>query len=109
MVDRFGYPALAIATSVVSFYFFAVSMVVVYKDLGATELKRFGRMVPQVVIPTAIMGLAVWAVKLFGVGSLAAIPQLAILVPIGVVIYAVMLFVFYRAGFRRFLGLLKRG
>ncbi|WP_025785651.1 murein biosynthesis integral membrane protein MurJ [Sporosarcina sp. D27] len=110
LVDRFGYPALAIATSVVSVYFFAVSMVVVYKDLGKVELARFGRMVPQVLIPTVIMGLAVWTAKDFvGLGSFGPVAQLATLVPIGVVVYAGMLFVFYRAGFRRFVGLLKRG
>ncbi len=110
LVDRFGYPALAIATSVVSVYFFAVSMVVVYRDLGREELARFGRMVPQVLIPTVLMGLAVWVVKAFiGVGSLGAIPQLVILVPIGAVVYVVGVFVFYRAGFRRFVGLLRRG
>ncbi|MCM3756130.1 polysaccharide biosynthesis C-terminal domain-containing protein [Sporosarcina aquimarina] len=110
LVDRFGYPALAIATSVVSVYFFAVSMVVVYKDLGKVELARFGRMVPQVLIPTVIMGLAVWTAKVFvGLGNFGPIVQLATLVPIGAVVYAGMLFVFYRAGFRRFVGLLKRG
>ncbi|MDW0108692.1 murein biosynthesis integral membrane protein MurJ [Sporosarcina aquimarina] len=110
LVDRFGYPALAIATSVVSIYFFAVSMVVVYKDLGKEELARFGKMVPQVVIPTVIMGAVVNAAKAFaGLGSFGPIVQLATLVPIGVVVYVVMLFVFYRAGFRRFVGLLKRG
>lgn len=110
LVDRFGYPALAIATSVVSIYFFAVSMIVVYKDLGNEELARFGKMVPQVVIPTVIMGAVVYAAKAFaGLGSLGPILQLATLVPIGVVVYVVMLFVFYRAGFRRFVGLLKRG
>ncbi|GKV69210.1 putative lipid II flippase MurJ [Sporosarcina sp. NCCP-2716] len=110
LVDRFGYPALAVAASVVSVYFFAVSMVVVYRDLGREELARFGRMVPQVLVPTVLMGAVVWVVKAFvGVGSLGPIPQLAILVPIGVVVYAAMLFVFYRAGFRRFLGMLRRG
>ncbi|REB08525.1 murein biosynthesis protein MurJ [Sporosarcina sp. BI001-red] len=110
LVDRYGYPALAIATSVVSVYFFAVSMVVVYKDLGKEELERFGRMVPQVLIPTVIMGLVVWTAKVFvGLGNFGPIVQLGTLVPIGAVVYAGMLFVFYRAGFRRFLGLLKRG
>lgn len=109
LVDRYGYPALAIATSVVSVYFFAVSMVVVYKDLGKEELARFGRMVPQVLIPTVIMGLVVWAAKVFvGLGLLSPVLQLATLAPLGVVVYAGMLFVFYRAGFRRFLRLLKR-
>lgn len=110
LVDRFGYPALAIATSVVSVYFFAVSMVVVYKDLGKEELARFGRMVPQVLIPTVIMGVVVWAAKVFaGLGSLSPVMQLATLAPLGVVVYAGMLFVFYRAGFKRFLGMLRRG
>ncbi|WP_040287506.1 murein biosynthesis integral membrane protein MurJ [Sporosarcina koreensis] len=110
LVDKYGYPALAIATSVVSVYFFAVSMVVVYRDLGSVELARFGRMVPRVLVPTVLMGAVVWAVKVFvGVGSLGPIPQLVILVPIGAVVYVVGVFVFYRAGFRRFVGLLRRG
>lgn len=110
LVDKYGYPALAISASVVSVYYFAVSMVVVYRDLGMAEFKRFTRMSLRVVGPAVVMGLAVWGLKVVtGATEWAAILQLAVLVPVGVAVYAVMVRLFYREGFNRFVGLLRRG
>ncbi len=109
LVDKYGYPALAIAASSVSIYYFVVSMVVVYRDLGTAELKRFGRMSLRVVVPAAVMGLAVWGAKAgLGAANWTAILQLAVLVPIGAVVYVVMVRVFYREGFNRLVGMVKR-
>ncbi|WP_124069371.1 murein biosynthesis integral membrane protein MurJ [Filibacter tadaridae] len=109
LVDKYGYPALAISASIVSVYYFAVSMVVVYKDLGMVEFKRFARMSSRVVGPAIVMGLAIWGLKVgLGASAWTAIVQLAVLVPIGVAVYAGMLLLFYREGARRFIGLLRR-
>lgn len=109
LVDKYGYPALAISASVVSIYYFVVSMVVVYRDLGMAEFKRFASMSLRVVGPAIIMGLAVWAAKVgLGAGSWYSLWQLAVLVPIGIIVYAAMIRVFYREGFNRFVGLIRR-
>lgn len=110
LVDTYGYPALAISASVVSIYYFTVSMVVVYKDLGVVELKRFARMSSRVIGPAIIMGLVVWGAKmLLHAEAWHAIQQLAVLVPIGVIVYAGMIRLMYREGFNRFVGMLRRG
>ena len=109
LVDKYGYPALAISASVVSIYYFVVSMVVVYRDLGVVEFKRFARMSSRVVGPAIVMGLAVWGAKVaLGASDWYSLWQLAVLVPIGVVVYAVMIRLLYREGFNRFVGLIRR-
>ncbi|MCM3005566.1 murein biosynthesis integral membrane protein MurJ [Priestia koreensis] len=109
LVDRFGYLALAFAASAVSVYFFVVSMIVVYKDLGKDEFKRFMRMMPKVLIPGAIMGLAVAAVKyLLPIGNLYSLIQLCILGLVGVIVYAVALKLINPTAFHRLVGLSKR-
>ncbi|MFJ7934356.1 murein biosynthesis integral membrane protein MurJ [Sporosarcina sp. NPDC096371] len=110
LVDKYGYPALAISATVVSIYYFTVSMVVVYRDLGIAEFKRFARMSWRVVVPAIVMGLAVWGLKsVTGAGDWYSLWQLAVLVPFGVAVYAVMVRLFYKEGFNRFVGLLRRG
>lgn len=110
LVDDYGYTALAFAASVVSVYYFAVSMVVVYKDLGMKEFRRFLYMAVRVLIPSILMGLAVWGAKL-AIGTSDWIPllQLAVLVPIGAAVYIVLLRIVHPAGFKRFIGLVQRG
>ncbi|MCZ2257573.1 murein biosynthesis integral membrane protein MurJ [Sporosarcina sp. G11-34] len=109
LVDKYGYPALAISASVVSIYYFAVSMIVVYKDLGMAELQRFGRMSVRVIGPAIVMGLAIWGLKVgLGASDWYSLVQLGVLVPVGVLVYAGMLYVVYREGFMRFLQLVRR-
>lgn len=109
LVDDYGYTALAFAASVVSVYYFTVSMIVVYRDLGMDEFKRFAAMAWRVLIPAAGMGGIVYGAKLLlGAGDWHAILELAVLVPLGAVVYAVLLRVVYPAGFKRFLGLARR-
>jgi len=109
LVDDYGYPALAFAASVVSIYYFTVSMIVVYKDLGMVEFRRFVRMSVRVVIPAILMGLVVWGAKvLLGAEDWYSLIQLAVLVPIGIAVYAVSLKVTYPVGFSRMLGMVRR-
>lgn len=109
LVDKYGYPALAISASVVSIYYFIVSMLIVYRDLGMAEFKRFARMSVRVLVPAVVMGLAVWGAKIgLGASDWYSLWQLAVLVPIGVVVYVVMIRFFYREGFNRFIGLVRR-
>ncbi|MFC4410012.1 murein biosynthesis integral membrane protein MurJ [Chungangia koreensis] len=109
-VDDFGYPALALSASVVSIYYFTVSMIVVYKDLGMSEFKRFMRMSGRVVVPAIAMGLVVWGAKvLAGASTWYPLVELAVLVPLGMIVYAVVLKVAYPVGFNRLLRMVKRG
>lgn len=110
LVDQYGYPALAFAASVVSVYYFTVSMVVVYKDLGMTEFKRFVDMAWRVVLPAAVMGVAVWGARqLVPVDAWPAVGVLGVLVPIGVLVYVVAVRVVYPDGFQRLVGMVRRG
>lgn len=109
LVDKYGYPALAIAASVVSVYYFTASMVVVYRDLGMGEFKRFCKMSVRVVIPAMLMGLVLWGAKVaLPLEDFHAVIQIGVLVPIGIVVYAVLLRVVYPSGFGRMLGMVKR-
>lgn len=109
LVDKYGYPALAIAASVVSIYYFTASMIVVYRDLGMDEFKRFAQMSIRVAIPSVLMGLVVWGVKLIiPMEDWYSLVQLGILVPVGIVAYVVLLRVMYRSGFTRLLQMVKR-
>ncbi|RDI40162.1 murein biosynthesis integral membrane protein MurJ [Falsibacillus pallidus] len=104
-----GYPGLALASSIVSVYFLAVSAIVVYKDFDKGEANRLWSLLIRVFIPTLIMALPLFGVKEWtSIGSLYPVFQLAILVPAGVVLYAVSLRFIYREGFNRLLGILKK-
>lgn len=108
LVDKFGYLALAFSASIVSAYYFIVSMSVVYKDLGVLELKRFFIMGWKIVISSTIMGLILFAVKmLLPFNGMLALLQLFVLTAFGVVIYALCLKVFYPVGFTRIKELKK--
>jgi putative peptidoglycan lipid II flippase len=109
LVEDYGYPALAFSASIVSVYYFVVSMIVVYRDLGKSEFMRFARMSIRVVVPAIVMGLVVWGAKvLLNAEDWYSLLQLGVLVPIGVVIYAVTLKLTYPVGFNRIVQMVKR-
>nr|WP_269799397.1 lipid II flippase MurJ [Bacillus sp. FJAT-42315] len=100
LVNKFGYLSLAFSASMVSIYFFILSMLVVYKDLGLAELRRFFHMCWHVLIPTMIMDLVVWRAKLIlPLEAWYSLFQLALWVLIGVVVYVVSLRLIYPVGF----------
>lgn len=110
LVDKYGYPALAIVASAVSIYYFTASMIVVYRDLGIEEFKRFLRMSIRVVIPAILMGLAVWGAReIIPLDNWPALIQMGILIPIGVVVYVVLIKFIYPSGFSQMLRMVKRG
>lgn len=109
LVDDFDYPALAFAASIVSVYYFTVSMIVVYKDLGMSEFTRFARMSMRVFIPAVLMGLIVWGAKIvLHASDWYSLLQLAVLVPLGAIVYALLLRTTYPVGFNRIISLVKR-
>lgn len=109
LVDDYGYPALAFSASVVSVYYFVVSMIVVYRDLGKTEFMRFARMSIRVVVPTIVMGVVIWGAKvILDAEDWYSLLQLGVLVPLGIIIYAVALKLTYPIGFNRIVNMVKR-
>lgn len=109
LVQKYSYAGLALASSTVSIYFLVVSAIVVYRGFEKGEVKRLYRLIASIIPPTVIMALPVYGLKAWTpIGSMYSLVQLAILVPIGVILYTVSLRIFYREGFDRLLGLLKR-
>ncbi|PFA67465.1 murein biosynthesis protein MurJ [Bacillus sp. AFS015802] len=109
LVDRYGYPALAVASSVVSVYYLIVSSVVVYRGFEGQEARKLWRLFSRAIPPTVLMVLPIYFLKKIEVVSnLYSLFQLAILVPIGVIVYTVALRFFYKEGFYRLLNMVKK-
>ena len=89
-VGPFGYAGLAITSSVVSVYFLAVTILFVYKDFDRGEFVKLITLFIRVLIPTLVMAVPLWLLKEFTpVSTLPAIVELIVLVPLGVLLYAV--------------------
>ncbi|MCH1625119.1 murein biosynthesis integral membrane protein MurJ [Fredinandcohnia quinoae] len=108
-VDKFGYPGLALTSSLVSVYYLAVSTFVVYKDFDREERVKLGNLVLRVILPTILMAVPIYLLKKFTpITEWYSLIQLGILVPIGVILYAGGIYLFYREGFQQLLQLVKR-
>lgn len=109
LVGPFGYPGLALTSSLVSIYYLGVSTFVVYKDFDREERLRLAKLFARVILPTVIMAVPIYLIKQFTpISELYSLIQLGILVPLGVVLYAVGIYFFYREGFRQLLGILRK-
>ncbi|MFC0187329.1 murein biosynthesis integral membrane protein MurJ [Fictibacillus aquaticus] len=109
LVDRFGYPGLALTSSIVSFYFLSFSFIALYKDFPKEETRRVLMMCMRVIIPSIFMALPLLAIQYFtDIESLYSLWQLAILVPIGIVFYIIGSYLFNRAGFYRVIRIVKK-
>ncbi|UYZ21820.1 murein biosynthesis integral membrane protein MurJ [Mesobacillus jeotgali] len=109
LVGPFGYPGLALTSSLVSIYYLGVSTFVVYKDFDREERLRLAKLFARVILPTLIMAIPIYLIKQFTtISELYSLIQLGILVPLGVVLYAAGIYFFYREGFRQLLGILRK-
>ncbi|MBT2641754.1 murein biosynthesis integral membrane protein MurJ [Bacillus sp. ISL-41] len=109
LVGPFGYPGLALTSSLVSIYYLGVSTFVVYKDFDREERLRLAKLFAKVILPTVIMAVPIYLIKQFtAISELYSLIQLGILVPLGVVLYAAGIYFFYREGFRQLLGILRK-
>ncbi|MFD2446725.1 murein biosynthesis integral membrane protein MurJ [Bacillus sp. CGMCC 1.16607] len=109
LVDRFGYPGLALTSSLVSVYYLAVSTFVVYKDFDREERFRLAKLFLRVLVPSVIMAVPIYLLKAFTpISEWYSLWQLAILVPLGVIFYAGGIYVFYREGFTQLLQIVRR-
>ncbi|WP_079527281.1 murein biosynthesis integral membrane protein MurJ [Halobacillus hunanensis] len=104
-----GYPGLALASTIVSFYYLVFITLVVYKGYPRSELYRLLTLVVKVCIPTAAMALPILLIQwLTPIQHIYSLYQLLILVPIGVIFYIAGLYLFYREGFQQMLSVIKR-
>lgn len=109
LFEPFGYPGLALTSSFVSVYYLVVTTIFVYKDFDKHEVHRLWGLIARVLPATILMAVPVYLVKEFTVvGEWYSLFQLAILVPIGAVLYVAGTYVFYRPGFNRLVGLLRK-
>jgi len=109
LVGPFGYPGLALTSSLVSIYYLGVSTFVVYKDFDRAERLRLAKLFARVILPTVIMAVPIYLIKQFtAISELYSLIQLGILVPIGVALYVAGVYFFYREGFRQLLGILRK-
>jgi putative peptidoglycan lipid II flippase len=107
-VKSFGYPGLALSSSLVSFYYLTACTISVYKGFEQGETKKLFWLIARVSLPTAIMAVPLYVIKYWTpVGHWYSLLQLAVLVPIGVVFYIVGTYFFYRDGFYRLLRMIK--
>ncbi|MFK2825578.1 murein biosynthesis integral membrane protein MurJ [Bacillus sp. B190/17] len=108
-VGPFGYPGLALTSSFVSIYYLTVSTIFVYKDFEKKEAARLFGLIGRVVVVTAVMVIPLYLLKTFTpISHLYSLWQLAIIIPLGVLLYAAGLFFFYKEGFRQMLNLVKK-
>lgn len=109
LVKPFGYPGLALSTSLVSLYYLTVSTIFVYKDFERGEAKKLLALIARITIPTLIMALPIYFIKqLTEIDQWYPLIQLAILVPLGAALYIGATYIFNRPGFNRLFSLVKR-
>ncbi|WP_211272805.1 murein biosynthesis integral membrane protein MurJ [Domibacillus antri] len=106
-IDPFGYPGLALTSSLVSVYYFTACTIFVYKDFDKSEPARLIGLLLRTAVVTAFMAVPLSFIRPF-VDDLYSLWQLAILVPIGIVLYAAGLFFFYKEGFRTMMAIVRR-
>ena len=108
-VKPFGYAGLALTSSVVSIYYLAVSIIFVYRDFERGEKRKLASLFGRVLIPTIIMAVPLYLIREFtAVADWYSLIQMAILIPLGGILYAVGLYAFYREGFVQLLRVVKR-
>ncbi|MBH0230709.1 murein biosynthesis integral membrane protein MurJ [Halobacillus yeomjeoni] len=105
----FGYPGLALSSSVVSLYYISFVTYGIYTELPKGEGTGLLKLFIKVALPTALMAVPILAIEyLTPIEELYSLFQLMILVPIGGLTYIVGLYLFYREGFNKMLEVVRR-
>lgn len=109
IVDTLGYPGLAVTASVVNIYLLVVSTSIMYREFEPGESRRLFVLIARVIPPTLFMAVPIYIIKHYTqLGALPALVQLGLFGTMGVVLYAIGLFLFYREAFDKLLSLVKR-
>lgn len=109
LVDRFGYPALAVSTSIVTFYLFLMTFIVVIRSV---QQPLFGPLLMSFIrISLASIGMSVslyFILKTTGGLQLQPLFQLVIYTPSGIFLYLGYLWLVARPHFYSLIAFLKR-
>ncbi|HLQ74394.1 MAG TPA: lipid II flippase MurJ [Bacillota bacterium] len=108
-IKPFGYLGLAAASSIVSIYYLVSTTFFLYKDVGNTYLKPVIHFMVRTIIAT--LGMAVplyFLAQTEWVKSFYSLTQMAIIVPLGVVLYVISTYIFHKEGFKQALVFIKR-
>ena len=109
LVKPFGYTGIALSSSTVSLYYLTACLTVLYRGLGHWEIKKLFSLLVRVSASAGVMACLLYGAKtIFSMDHRPFLLQLAVLVPLGVIIYAVSTFFFYREGTYRLLHMIKQ-
>lgn len=109
LVKTMSYAGLALSSSIVAIYYLLSTTFAVYKDFDRSEVTRLIRLFLRSIPPVLIMGIPVYLIKNYtGINDWYSLWQLAVTVPVGVILYVVGLYIFYRPGFNRLIEIVKR-
>lgn len=110
LVKPFGYPGLALTSSLVSVYYLSVTSFLVYKDFDRGEKRKLVLLFCRVLLPVVFMAVPFYLLQRFtAISEWYSLLQLIVLVPLGVLLYGSGLYLFYREAFQQLLRLVKRG
>ena len=87
-VEKIGHAGLAMSTSLVALFGFAVLFAILRARIGGVYGRELARGVGKVLVASAVMGAAVWAAshgmeRWLGVSQLARLADLAVSLPVG--------------------------
>ncbi|MED4876353.1 murein biosynthesis integral membrane protein MurJ [Anoxybacillus geothermalis] len=109
LVKPFGYTGIALSSSAVSLYYLTVCILVLYRDFEQKEIKKLFSLLIRISASAGAMAGVLYKTKtIFPIDHWPFLLQLAVLVPLGVAIYAISSFCFYREGVYRLLRLVRR-
>ncbi|WP_188206919.1 murein biosynthesis integral membrane protein MurJ [Alkalibacillus aidingensis] len=107
-VGPFGYPGLALSSSLVSIYYATAATIALYSGYERKEVWRIFALFFKVAVPSLIMAVPIWLLQEFtGVTELYSLVQILLLVPVGVATYIGALYIFYREGFNQMINIIK--
>ena len=109
LVEQFGYPGLALSSSLVSVYYLTVSTIFVYRGFEKGEARKLLQLLARGVPPTLIMVLPLYGLQQTGLlDPLYSLFEIMIYVPLGILLYVAALYFIYREGFNSLLSIVKR-
>ncbi|MFC0297336.1 murein biosynthesis integral membrane protein MurJ [Geobacillus jurassicus] len=107
-VKPLGYTGIALSSSAVSLYYLTACIIVLYRDFEQKEAKKLVSLLIRVSASVGVMACLLYKIKtMFLINHWPFLLQLAVLVPLGAIIYAISSFFFYREGICRLLRMIR--
>ncbi|WP_138419880.1 murein biosynthesis integral membrane protein MurJ [Aquibacillus sediminis] len=109
LVQPFGYPGLAVSSSLVSFYYFSMCAFSLYRNFDKGEFNKVFLLIGKVIMSAAVMVIPLVLLRSYTpVPALAPLMQLIIIVPLGAVLYVGATYVLNRTSFYNVIRLVKK-